>query len=194
MSTCRVTTCLNSPRSYGLCGGHRKRVKDWGDVREDIPLKAHLTPWDRIRFFGWRVTTAGCWEYEGARNSDGYGCFQVQKKFYLAHRASYETWVGPIPTGLLVRHKCDNPPCINPDHLELGTQADNVGDRETRNRAYHPSGDKHWSRRMSLEKARQIRSKYAEGGRSLVSLGEEYGCSAQSISLIVRNLTWKETS
>lgn len=105
---------------------------------------------------------------------------------------AYETWVGAIPEGHVVRHKCDNPPCINPDHLETGSIQSNVDDREARKRARHPSGSDHWSQRMSLEKARAIRELYASGGATMLELAKTYGCSTRSISLIVRNKTWKE--
>lgn len=75
------------------------------------------------------VTDSGCWEFTGARDKKGYGYIGESlpsKKQHTAHRAAYMLAIGPIPEGLVVRHKCDNPPGINPDHLELGTQADNM--------------------------------------------------------------------
>lgn len=77
-----------------------------------------------------------CWEWCGSRFSSkmDYGRFVFKGENYKAHRAAYEAWVGPIPEGLVVRHKCDNPPCINPDHLELGTHKDNVRDMMERGR------------------------------------------------------------
>ena len=77
---------------------------------------------------------SGCWLWVGAVKANGYGNFFLDGRFTQAHRASYVVFVGPIPTGLVVRHKCDNVACVNPQHLELGTQAQNVRDAIDRNR------------------------------------------------------------
>lgn len=77
---------------------------------------------------------SGCWEWQGYRMPLGYGQIGVRKKVVLTHRLAWELIHGPTSDGLVVRHKCDNPPCCNPDHLELGTQQDNVNDAIERNR------------------------------------------------------------
>ena len=73
----------------------------------------------------------GCWEWTGWRNWAGYGYLGAVRgrgKLLGAHRVSYELNIGPIPHGLHVMHRCDNPPCVRPDHLELGTRSDNMSD------------------------------------------------------------------
>lgn len=78
-----------------------------------------------------------CWEWKGARTACGHGKFShagQTRRTVSAHRFSYQMFVGPIPEGLVVRHRCDNPPCCNPQHLQLGTQADNVADITARGR------------------------------------------------------------
>lgn len=82
---------------------------------------------------------SGCWIYKGATDRRGYGrpcrmLFGGGRKRYYAHRRSYEIHKGPIPEGMLVLHKCDNPPCCNPEHLFLGTDADNVWDKMRKGR------------------------------------------------------------
>lgn len=88
------------------------------------------------RFEGKYRVTPGCWEWTAGRTGVGYGVLRsdVGRTMLGAHTVSYRLHVGPIPQGLVVRHKCDNRLCVNPDHLELGTHADNVRDRDLRGR------------------------------------------------------------
>jgi len=91
--------------------------------------------WDQVRGSG------DCWVWTGHRTPNGYG--QVTGYSFTetyAHRLSWTMANGPIPGGMWVLHHCDNPPCINPDHLYIGTAADNAQDRERRGRGNHPTG------------------------------------------------------
>lgn len=86
-----------------------------------------------------KVSPSGCWEWQRSRAGKGYGQISVgnQKQDY-AHRVSYSLYHGPIPEGYVVRHKCDNPCCCNPDHLEVGSQKDNMQDCKERGRMSYP--------------------------------------------------------
>ena len=86
-----------------------------------------------------------CWHYCGARNSFGYGRLTVKGRLQVAHRLSYEAFIGPIPDGMSVLHHCDNPSCINPDHLWLGTYSDNRRDCVAKGRDGLPRGERHWN-------------------------------------------------
>jgi len=89
----------------------------------------------KTRYF---VDSVGCWIWTGPKNRDGYGRSTAQGIPYLAHRAAYELLVAPIPEGLKVCHSCDKPACINPEHLFIGTQADNINDSVRKGR-WRPS-------------------------------------------------------
>ena len=85
-------------------------------------------------FLAKRVLQVGdCWEWQGVMHRTGYGCFRQHGKFQYAHRASYEAFHGPIGD-LLICHRCDNPKCIHPDHLFLGTHEENMADMKAKGR------------------------------------------------------------
>lgn len=76
----------------------------------------------------------GCWEWQASTQFWGYGAFRLGKSVTSSHRAAYRMFKGEIPKGIFVCHKCDNPPCCNPDHLFLGTQKENLKDADSKNR------------------------------------------------------------
>lgn len=138
METCSVENCQNK-RQYQrtICSGHKHRMQKFGSYG-DTPIKRippkGMSGWDVVEFNGWNVTTDGCWEYRGPKFANGYGQVKIDGIPRLLHRVSYERHNGDIPSGIVVRHKCDNKPCMNPSHLELGTSVDNVRDRDERGR------------------------------------------------------------
>jgi hypothetical protein len=77
---------------------------------------------------------SGCLEYQGRKVGFGYGQLMYDGRYQVAHRVAYQLTKGSIPAGLVVMHSCDNPPCVNPDHLSLGTVADNNADRDRKGR------------------------------------------------------------
>lgn len=141
-----------------------------------------------ILFARTRVDEAsGCWIWLKTRNRDGYGCLGFGGKQHLAHRLSYEVHCGPLPRGTSVCHHCDKPACINPDHLFLGTQADNISDmvakgRQARGRRV--SGAKLNERDVSAIRA-------AIGPRGLhTALAKKFGVSSQQIADIRKGKYW----
>lgn len=145
---------------------------------------------DRLCLRGWDVADSGCWEICGVRHKQGYGQIKVEGKTKFAHRLAYEAWVGPIPEGHIVRHKCDNPPCVNPGHLETGTQLDNARDRESRNRHDPARGENAGSSKLTEDEVRSIRSRYIPYKVSRQFLANEYGVSKTTITIILSRKGW----
>lgn len=121
-----------------------------------------------------------CWNWRGHRTVFGYGVFQNKK----AHRMAYEMCVGPIPEDLCVRHKCDNPSCVNPSHLETGTLADNNHDMMNRGRMNPPIGMANGNCKFTDDQVREIRVSPETG----MALAKRLGCSESTISYIRRGI------
>jgi hypothetical protein len=157
----------------------------------------------RDRFWANVQKSEGCWLWIGLRITSGYGQFWFGKrKVRMAHRAAYELMVGPIPPGFILRHRCDNPPCVRPDHLEPGTQKDNIRDMFVRGRAL--VGDRHWTARkphlirrgaqlynarLTPEAVREIRRRRA-AGEVLRVIGTDFGISTSTVSRIALRAAW----
>lgn len=92
------------------------------------------------RFWSKVTKTDGCWVWAASRGRQGYGHFDLDGKIEKAHRVAYQLVLGPIPDGAFILHSCDNPPCVNPAHLRVGTHVDNMRDMVERQR--HPSLNK----------------------------------------------------
>lgn len=90
-----------------------------------------------------------CWPFLRSKNRDGYGHVWVEGRLESAHRFAFMVSTGPIPAGLSVLHSCDNPSCCNPAHLRIGSQYDNVQDREDRNRGNQASGENNGASKLS---------------------------------------------
>lgn len=135
------------------------------------------------------VTAGECWFYTGTRDKDGYGQIGIGRgRQYRAHRVAYETFVGPISRGAFVCHACDNPPCINPSHLFLGSARENALDMWQKQRKEPLRGVHHPMAKLSDEQVADIRRLRADG-HTLTRIANLYGISFQHVSLLYRRLS-----
>lgn len=129
---------------------------------------------------------SGCWLWTGAVTGRGYGSMQAHGKVHYTHRLSWAIHRGPIPDGLCVLHTCDVRCCVNPDHLFLGTNADNTADMCAKGRDRHPKGERHPRAKLTWDDVREIRAS-ALSHRALARL---FGISHSRIHSIRAHLTW----
>lgn len=135
-----------------------------------------------------------CWNYTGATQGFGHGIITIwtgrrQSHSEKAHRVAWEIANGPIPAGLCVCHKCDNPPCCNPAHLFLGTSAENNQDRARKGRSVNAKGEQHGNAKITADIVRELRQRVA-AGESFSSLGREFGIDYSNVSLIAKRKAW----
>ena len=136
-----------------------------------------------------RDPNSGCWLWTGTLLSSGYGQVAWRKNRDLAHRASYAAFKQSIPAGQSVLHKCDTPACVNPDHLFLGTQLDNMRDKMAKGRAVFARGDQSGTARLSEVDIPGIRQD-VRGGASHARVAARLGVSRKTISAVVHGRTW----
>lgn len=201
---CAVKACdKTARRSSTMCSAHLERVRLYGDPREHVPLRvkapSRLTP-ERafsLRMPGRPPSEDSCWEWTGTRNSAGYGVIDCTNKNgrdrLRAHRVAYTMFVGDISDDLVVRHRCDNPPCCNPSHLLLGTKADNSADMVQRQRQGErpaPKGQAHYRAVLTDEDVVLIRE-LGEQGWTQQALADRFGVCQTSVWRILRRKTWR---
>lgn len=131
-------------------------------------------------FWSYIDRSGDCWEWQGTHNEQGYGCFDLNKKRRASHRVAYELTHGTIPDGLLVLHRCDNPPCCNPDHLFLGTHKDNADDCAAKGRLSIGGG-----KRIEDNEIPGLIDRYKRGGITQQELADAYGVSRSLVSFIL---------
>ena len=137
------------------------------------------------------ASTKDCQVWVRYRTRKGYGQTwdRQQKRRRRAHRVVWEIFNGPIPKGAFVLHRCDNPPCVNPDHLYVGTAADNTRDMIRRGRV--SAGERRDNARLTREMVRQIRHVYASGRKTKAALARIFGVSPSTIRAAVGRVTWR---
>lgn len=185
---CSTSWCSEKPRTRNMCVACYSAWYKGHDPeqprRRKVPKDA--TDEDRLRSYGWTVTESGCWEWDGRRDKKGYGvlCLHAQRQVF-AHRTAFAVWVGELDPKLSVCHRCDNPPCINPEHLWQGTERDNKVDMATKGRGN--------TARLTPLAVQELRALYtAPFDRGLVPrLAKQYGVSTSAIRAVLHGRTWK---
>ena len=142
---------------------------------------------DRFNELWMPEPNSGCWLWLGNTYRYGYGCMPVRFKTRIAHSASWIFHRGEIPEGVCVLNRCDTPLCVNPDHLFLGSRADNNQDRDSKGRHISLCGEEHGNSKISHAEARQIRT----DSRATKCIAKEYKIHVTTVRRIRRGTTWR---
>lgn len=131
-----------------------------------------------------------CWNWFGAKTPKGYGQIKIPRtrRQVQSHRLSWEIHRGEIPKNLCVLHKCDNPACVNPDHLFLGTKKDNARDMVSKGR--HCYGERQGSHKLSEKDVRSILAMVADGKMSQAKIAKAFGIGPMQVSRIKTGKRW----
>lgn len=136
------------------------------------------------RFWAKVDKSGACWLWTGSLDSSGYGLFRVVGRLWKAHRFSVVLSGTTIPVGMVVRHTCDTPACVNPAHLIVGTSLENAHDRDSRGRAVRGRGNQ----RLTTARAALLRERFARGARA-AELAAEFGISSSHVYRVARGET-----
>lgn len=178
---CSVSDCKNKPHALGFCTKHYQRYKKTGSTN---PQRcADGTPEERFWRFVDKKEKNQCWNWTGVKGSGERGRLKINYKFITAYRFSYELHKGEIPDGLFVLHSCDNPSCVNPDHLFVGTQKDNLDDREAKNRRLTWAVNDSPCKKITDEVVVEIRSLNITHSE----ISKKFGISQSLVSMIKSN-------
>lgn len=197
--TCSIDGCENTNiLAKGWCNAHYKRWWRHGDPLAEIHRRCpgeNPTHTERLEYIGWteRVVDPAldqpCWEWKGLFDRAGYGRLWDGNRVQAAHRLAYIAWVRPITSKELLLHACDNPPCINPDHLSVGTDRTNAADMVSKGR--QANGELKPDHKLKDADVDAIRAAFTGERGQQAAIARQYGVSASYISMLVRGLARK---
>lgn len=139
-----------------------------------------------------RRESTHCWLWQKSFRAGGYGSFRWDVE-QLAHRAAWVLTFGPVPDGMDVCHRCDNPPCCNPSHLFLGSRGENNADRHVKGRSNSAHGEQNGNAKLTPDAIAAIREARARGVH-LIDLAAEHGVSISTVHAVATRITWRTVS
>lgn len=186
--THRATAAATSARAFRydpcpICGNPKRRVslRCWDCRVTDAPARF----WAKVQ------KTDGCWLWMGKRTAAGYGKnVRMGGRQFFAHRLAWVLTHGSIPDGMWVLHRCDNPPCVRPDHLFLGDSQDNVDDMRAKGRGPDLRGEKSAGAVLTEAAVREIRRRNAAGD-SHAAIARDMGVHKTTVASVVQGRTWR---
>ena len=186
MRICTYEGCNLEYHARGYCFNHYKKLRTFGtaDGKPRVSEPSISKFWRNVE------KTDGCWNWTGM-TVRGYGRLYISEAGCVsmqAHRFAYQEFKGPIGRGLVVMHKCDNTRCVNPDHLELGTQAENMADMRSKGRARDtgPKGERSHLAKLTEDQVREIRA----SSLGPVATAKIYGIHRDTVRLIRQRKIW----
>jgi hypothetical protein len=180
-----VYSAAGTPRTYcsaqcRVIGIRRRYTEGWQD-----------------RFWARVAKSDGCWEWQGPRSPAGYGFGSIRSQTRGAHRIAWEIVNGSIPAGKFIRHICDNPPCVRPDHLRIGEPAENSADMVARGRSYRgprtgktARGSEVGTARFTEAQVLEMRRLFAEG-MARRAIAEQFAADYSHVCDIVARRIWR---
>lgn len=183
--TCSVDGCEKPGTRKKMCDMHYRRFRNHGDPLITKMPGRGKSPTERLDMH--TDKSGECWIFTGS--GQVYGKLDVNGRSVSAHRMAYERANGPVPSGLVVRHKCDNTKCVRASHLELGTNADNSRDMTDRER--QARGERQGSAKLTEAQVLEIRNIAAGGNVRHSLIAKQFGVSQAQIGHIVTGRRWK---
>lgn len=207
---CNVKRCVNP--DHLEIGTHLENMNDYAKTRErkisaskkerfpldflDLDRGGHrrgcrpgVTLQQRIDGQIKKEKETACWIWTGSANDKGYPSIGIGRKSYNVCRVNYARYNGKIPSNTVIRHKCDTPKCVNPDHLIPGTQKDNVADMIERDRFYR--GERNFNAKLTKDQVRDVRTTHGKQGGSLVATSRDLNVSYSTVARILRGKSWR---